>query len=93
MAIKFKISVGWTIYKVNRDEIFSWGGACICDYCNEDTTDESYLIPVLAKCYCKKCFDRWEQRCKFYKEDLPYETSSVDYYDKILKLEESNNDN
>lgn len=88
MAKKFKITVGWTIYNVTREEIFSWGGACVCDSCNEDMTDDSSLIPVLNHCYCQKCFDDWEKRGKFYKEDLPFETKNINYYDKILKLEE-----
>jgi hypothetical protein len=88
MAIKFKIPIGWTVYKVTREEIFSWGGACICDYCNDVMTDDSYLIPVLNSCYCKKCFDEWEQTGKFYKEDLPVEARIINFYDKILKLED-----
>lgn len=87
MAKKFKIDVGWTIYEVSNDEIFRWGGMCICDSCNQDVLGyKSFLIPVMNVCYCKNCFDDWKRSSSFYKEDLKAEKNNIDYYDKILKL-------
>lgn len=61
---------GYSYIKCTKEDCFDWGGMAICDDCNEPMMEEVYLIFILGRAYCKKCFDNWLKRSKRYEEDL-----------------------
>jgi len=84
--IKFKNQVGWTVYKITADECFFFGGSSICDECNKICSSGGYLVPVLNHFMCVVCFNEWNSCCSFYPEDLGFEKSNIDYYERILPV-------
>lgn len=72
---------GYSYVECTREECFSWGGACVCDDCNENIEDTVYLIFVLGRALCKKCFEEWKKQSKVYAEDLQLQNERhVNYY-------------
>ena len=63
---------GYSYIKVNKEDCFNWGGISICDDCNE-FMNESYLIFILGRALCKKCFEDWTKKSKRYEEDLRFQ--------------------
>ena len=51
------------------------GGVLVCDFCNDSIgpDDTCYFVAVLNCIYCTKCFERWHESAKHYKEDDIYE--------------------
>ena len=88
--IKFKNKVGWTVYRISAAECYSFGGLAICDDCNTFCPKGGYLVPVLNHFMCDKCYNDWNNRCKFYPEDLDFENSIIKYYENILPVTVSN---
>lgn len=86
--IKFKNSVGYTVYRVTAEECYFWGGLSICDDCNEFSS-YGYLVPVLNYFMCPSCFCEWDESCVFYPEDLDFESSVIKYYESILPVFDS----
>ena len=83
---KIKTSVGYTAYQATAYETALLGGAGICDHCGE-FADEGYLVPVLNHYMCPECFKDWEQRGRFYPEDLPVEQRTIAYYEAMIPVE------
>ena len=50
---------GYSYIKCTPEDCSNWGGKCICDNCNEKMNGEIYLIFILSRALCKKCFDEW----------------------------------
>lgn len=72
---------GYSYIKCTPEDCYNWGGKCICDDCNEKMNEEVYLIFILGRAYCKKCFDEWVNRSKKYSEDLKLqEERQVEFY-------------
>lgn len=84
--IKYKNRVGWTVYSISAGECFSFGGLAICDDCNTFCPEGGYLVPVLNHFMCPHCFHEWNERCKFYSEDVDFENSIIKYYEGILPV-------
>ena len=61
---------GYSYIKCTAEECYDWGGKCICDNCNEKMTEEIYLIFILGRAICKKCFNEWISHSTRYIEDL-----------------------
>lgn len=61
---------GYSYIKCTKEDCFNWGGLAICDDCNEPIMEDVYLVFVLGRAYCKKCFEAWVQYSKRYEEDL-----------------------
>ncbi len=61
---------GYSYIKCTAEDCYNWGGACICDDCNIKMNDDIYLIFILGRALCKKCFDEWSRRGKKYAEDI-----------------------
>lgn len=61
---------GYSYIKVSKQDCLEWGGAAICDNCNENMEEEVYLIFILARALCKDCFTEWENRSVKYPEDI-----------------------
>lgn len=80
---KFKLENGLTYYEVDIIELFSIGGAGICDHCGQ-MHSKGYLIPVLNHWICKSCFDEWKKDAKRYPEDDIYEQRSIEYYESKI---------
>ena len=71
---------GFSYVEVTPHEIFSWGGLCICNGCNEQIlNDTMYLSFVLADTYCKDCWKGILRRQeKFSQEDVDYDLALQD---------------
>lgn len=63
-------SQGYSYIKCTPEDCSNWGGKCICDNCNEKMNGEIYLIFILGRALCKKCFDEWISHSTRYTEDL-----------------------
>lgn len=61
---------GYSYIKCTKKDCYDWGGASICDDCNELMEEEVYLIFILGRALCKKCFEEWMENSKKYEEDL-----------------------
>jgi hypothetical protein F3_00962 len=76
---------GFKILKVSAAEVKAIGGFGICDGCNKPS-EYGYLMPVVGSYwYCKKCYDDWNKRAKFYEEDREYEAKMNDRWVEIFK--------
>ena len=70
---------GFNFVKVTPIQNVSWGGYCVCNGCNGQFINEDmYLVFVLGACYCERCFKKWLERSKKYRqedmnEDLRYQ--------------------
>ncbi len=67
---------GYSYVKCKREDCLEWGGFAICDDCNEDMTDDVYLIFILNRAFCTKCFAEWQNRSTRYSEDLQLQKES-----------------
>lgn len=82
-----KVECGkFLVIEVSGVECIGWGGAAICDFCNE-TSNVGYYIAVLNSWYCPKCFKEWKKRAKWYPEDANVERSNYAAYAKMLGIE------
>lgn len=61
---------GYSYIKCAPEDCYNWGGKCICDNCNEKMNGEIYLVFILGRALCKKCFDEWTGHSTRYTEDL-----------------------
>lgn len=83
--VKFKLPIGYTVYRVTAEECLSWGGLGVCDECNV-CGPYGYLVPVLNHYMCPSCYHDWVLSCKFYAKDLDFERFYISYYEKILPV-------
>ena len=62
MRVEDRIEVannGYNYVKVQPQECFAWGGACICNGCGRQiVTEPMNLCYVLGDLYCDECFNR-----------------------------------
>jgi hypothetical protein len=82
---KFKNKVGYVVYEATAEDIKKIGGFGICDSCNEHSQN-GYLIPVMNRWFCPKCYEEWNSRARMYPEDLSIEAKNVAYYDKVFNI-------
>ena len=61
---------GYSYIKCSKEDCFNWGGASICDNCDELMEEEIYLIFILGRALCKNCFEEWSENATKYEEDL-----------------------
>ena len=61
---------GYSYIKCTKEDCFNWGGAAICDNCDELMEEEIYLIFILGRALCKNCFEEWAENATRYEEDL-----------------------
>lgn len=59
-------------------------GIGLCDACCS-FIPVGYLIPVLNAVYCEECFEEWQERAEYYKEDEFYEDMKTEHFLKTLK--------
>lgn len=72
---------GYSYIKCTPEDCYNWGGKCICDDCNEKMNEEIYLIFILGRAFCKKCFDEWVNHSHKYTEDLKLqEERQMEFY-------------
>ncbi len=78
---KFKSDCGYIVYETTPKECIEiTNGFGICDMCAK-TDKVIYLVPVLNHAFCQKCYNDWNQRAVFYKEDLWFEKLYVDTWE------------
>lgn len=61
---------GYSYIECTKEDCYSWGGLSICDDCNEKIEGKVYLVYVLGRALCEKCFNEWLTRTKMYPEDI-----------------------
>lgn len=72
---------GYNFVEVYPEEVYHWGGYCICNSCNNQFTKENmYLCFAATDTYCKKCFDDMRKRWKrsLSKEDIAFDLKLQD---------------
>ena len=70
---------GYSYIKCTKEDCFNWGGMAICDDCSADM-EEVYLIFVLNRALCKKCFEEWIEFSRRYDEDLLIQKQNQKYW-------------
>ena len=77
-----KSKCGYRVLPLSYSQVYDISfGACICDSCNEKLSlDGGNLIFVLNQVYCKPCYDEWNQRAKFYCQDIVFEEMIMKRY-------------
>lgn len=83
---KIKSKCGYTVYKTTAFEVMRLGGIGVCDECNALSFD-GYLVPVLNRYMCPKCYEEWNSRAIYYSEDIPHEKRVAVYYEKMIPME------
>lgn len=74
-------NTGYSYIECTKEECYNWGGACICDDCNKDIENSIYLVFILGRALCKKCFDEWAKDSRRYTEDLQFQKQRhIAYY-------------
>lgn len=66
-----------------KDMVNKLNSLGICDSCCSSMKN-GYLIPILNRVYCEKCFNEWVEIAKFYEEDKAYEEEKTIIYLKRL---------
>lgn len=63
-------------------------GLCVCDFCDKPSlpNEVGYYIAVLNQWYCKKCFDSWLARARYYPEDADVERRNFNFYARRFGL-------
>ena len=83
---KFKNDCGYVVYETTPKEcIHITDGFGICDMCAK-TDKKIYLVPVLNYALCQKCYDDWNKRAVYYKEDLWFEQLYIEAWEKRARL-------
>lgn len=76
----FYTDKGYSYVKCTKEDCFSWGGLAICDDCSNNF-EEGYLIYVLNRALCHKCFEDWLKRSVKYDDDLYLQKENhISYY-------------
>lgn len=60
-----------------------------CDFCAEVALAHNfkgYYVAVLNQWICKKCYEDWKMRARWYKEDSAIESKNFQYYANRLGL-------
>lgn len=74
---------GFKYSKLTSEEVIDISyGHCICDSCNGSVLSDARLIYVLNMVFCKSCFEEWESKAKFYKQDVQFENMIMKRYNK-----------
>ncbi len=72
---------GYSYIKCTPTDCYNWGGKCICDDCNEIMTGSIYLIFILGRAFCEKCFNKWLEHSNKYIEDLVLQNEKhIEFY-------------
>lgn len=80
-----KTKSGYIAYECSVSELQNIGGLGICDFCNNFAV-VGYLIPVLNSFYCRKCFERWDSKAKYYANDIIVERKNDAYYRTMIPI-------
>lgn len=84
MAKVIESKKNFKLIECSRTEVAEvFGGAGICDRCNE-TPGTGVYIAVLNSWYCTKCFEDWHKEAKNYPEDQKVEQSNFDHYKPLF---------
>lgn len=83
---------GYSYIKCTADDCFDWGGMAICDDCGEIMEEDVYLIFILGRAYCKKCFNDWIKRAKRHEDDIRLQNERHLYWYKAYGFEAKDNE-
>lgn len=78
---------GFKVIKTTMFECLAWGGAAICDHCNQ-SAHEGYFVSVLNHWVCPECYKEWYNTAKVYQEDKHYEQVVFDRYCRLLSVDQ-----
>ncbi len=85
MAQIVENSKGFKIIKTSMSETLDFGGFGICDTCNQ-AAFKGYIVCVLNRWCCEKCYSEWNDRAEYYTEDSAYESMKFEYFKKLLNI-------
>ena len=88
---KLTLPNGYISYSCSAFETGLLGGMGVCDDCGR-FSPRGYLVPILNHYMCPKCFDDWKHRCRYYPEDIPYESKNAAYYESRIPMEVNHHD-
>lgn len=75
------IDKGYSYIECTKEDCYKWGGLGICNGCDKRMEDKVYLIFILHRAYCKKCFEDWQKYSRRYEEDIQLQKEShIDWY-------------
>ena len=84
---KLKTKSGYIVYEVTAEELYKYmDSPGICDFC-DNPSREGYLIPVINRFYCPKCFVEFNSNSTYYPTDIPVETKNAAYYESLIPLD------
>lgn len=84
MAKVIESKKDFKLIECTRTEVAEvFGGAGICDRCNE-TPGTGVYIAVLNSWYCPGCFEEWHKEAKNYPDDRKVEQSNFDHYKPLF---------
>lgn len=83
---KYRLTIGWIVYRTTAAETGLIGGMGICDECNR-AAEYGYLVPVLNHWQCPECFREWKRNARYYPSDVPFEQRNIDFYESRIPVE------
>jgi len=83
---KIKTKAGYIAYETTIEENMLLGGRGVCDDCNSSVPN-GYLVPVLNHYVCLECYKDFDDRSKYYPEDIPFETKNAAYFEAMIPME------
>lgn len=86
--LKFQTRQGYIAYRCTSEETTLLGGMGICDDCGEFSPN-GFLVPVLNHYMCPHCFEDWQNRGRYYPEDIPIEHRHAAYFERMIPMEVS----
>jgi len=83
---KFLSKSGYVVYEATASDTEKLGGKGICDLCGS-YSPTGYIVPVLNRYYCSRCYKSWDENTKMYPEDLLIEKKRIAYYDSVFSCQ------
>lgn len=84
--MKIQLSkVGFKYAVVSQEDLHKIKSPGMCDNCLDFVGDEGRLVFVLNYILCPRCFAEWENRAKFYPQDVHFEDIKISHYSNIFK--------
>ncbi len=79
---KFKTKLGHVVFELTRQEMKLIGSPGVCDTCLEKP-QVGYLVVVLNRWLCPKCYKEWKTTAKYYPGDRKIEKINEQFYNRI----------
>lgn len=77
---------GFKVISTSMSEAISIGGLGICDTCNQ-ASFKGYIVCVLNRWCCEKCYKEWNENAIYYSEDSEFESIKFLEFKKLLNID------